>query len=66
MELLGNLDLEVLKNIFNADTRGDVIEAGIYFLLWRELHGIRLGLASLGLRVDDHDKRLGKVEDKQS
>ncbi len=65
MELLANLDLEFLRNIFDAESRGDIITGGIYLMLWRELHGIRTGLASLGLRVDDHGRRLDKVENKQ-
>lgn len=66
MELLQNLDWEIIRNIFNAETRGDLLEGGIYLLMWRELHGIRLGLQALGLRVDAHERRIDKVESRQS
>ena len=64
MEILGNIDLELIKNIFDAKMRGDLLSGGIYLIFWRELHGIRLGLSSLGLRVDEHERRIGKVESK--
>lgn len=64
MEILANLDLELLKNIFDAKMRGDILEGAIAFVFWRELHKMQLSLAKLGLRMDDIDRRIALVETK--
>lgn len=63
MDFLDNSSLELLKDFFTDAMRADVLRAAAFALLWRELSGIRKGLEAVIGRVDNHETRLGKLED---
>ena len=66
MDFLDNNSLELLKGIFTDSVRTDILRVSVAAVFWKEISGIRKGLDGLITRVDDHERRLDTVENKNA
>lgn len=61
METFDQLSI-LLSSIFSGEARADVIRVVAAYLFWREVRATRKGLEAVVKRVDNHEGRIGTLE----